>query len=109
MQSVADHLDIGKATAVEDVNGDISDHLTEDVIREALDGLPDECVQAAEAVREDRIFACWTARPDAPTVFAACSLASRWRRPTPSRRSAGRLFFGFRSVRSPCRCFASSA
>ncbi len=61
MQAIADLLGVGKATAVEDVNNDISDHLTEDLLREALDGLPPECGHAAEEIREDRIFASWSA------------------------------------------------
>lgn len=60
MQQIADELGVGKATAVEDVRSNISDQLAEDVLAEALDGLPEACVAAAEAIRQERIFATWS-------------------------------------------------
>jgi transcriptional regulator with XRE-family HTH domain/uncharacterized ParB-like nuclease family protein len=59
-RAVAEYLGVGTATAFEDVKSDISEHITEDLLREALIGLPEECEQAAEEIREDRIFASWS-------------------------------------------------
>lgn len=61
MQQVADELGVGKATAVEDVKADISDRLAEDILTEALEGLPQECAAVAEALRQERVFATWSA------------------------------------------------
>lgn len=54
------YLGVGHATVVEDVKADISDHLTEDLLREALEGLPEECAEVAEQLREEQIFASWS-------------------------------------------------
>jgi hypothetical protein len=53
-------LGVEHSTVVRDVSDDKSHHLSEDLLREALEGLPPECEQAAESIREDRIFASWT-------------------------------------------------
>jgi DNA-binding MarR family transcriptional regulator len=34
--------------------------LAEEILREALDGLPPECAEVAEQIREERIFASWS-------------------------------------------------
>ncbi|MBX6749995.1 MAG: DUF4326 domain-containing protein [Micromonosporaceae bacterium] len=60
MQQIANHLGVGKATAVEDVNSDISDRLSEDLLREAAEGLPIDAEAIVEEIRQERIFAQWT-------------------------------------------------
>jgi hypothetical protein len=57
---VGDFLGADHKTVGSDVNSDISPHLSEDVILEALTALPDECVAIAEEIREERIFASWS-------------------------------------------------
>jgi len=44
----------------DDVNDDILTHLSEDILRGALAGLPEECMAVAEEIREERIFAAWS-------------------------------------------------
>lgn len=60
---IADYLGVAESSVRNDVSDNISAHLTEDLLREALEALPDEngeLAQAAEDIREDRIFASWS-------------------------------------------------
>lgn len=59
-REAATHLDVEHTTVVRDVRDDISHQLAEDVLQEALVGLPPECLAAAEAIRQERIFATWS-------------------------------------------------
>ncbi len=40
-QEIADFLDVSQPTIISDVNFNISDNLSEDLLRDALEGLPD--------------------------------------------------------------------
>jgi Domain of unknown function (DUF4326) len=60
LRQIGDFLGISKDQVSTDVNDDITRHLSEDILREALDGLPEECVAIAEEIREERIFASWS-------------------------------------------------
>lgn len=61
-REIAEYLSYGQSTVIEDVNGNISDHLTEDLLREALEAFEDEngeIAEIAEQLREQQIFASW--------------------------------------------------
>ncbi len=60
LRDIGELLGISKDQVSSDVNDDISRQLNEDTLREALDGLPEECVAVAEEIREERIFATWS-------------------------------------------------
>lgn len=75
-----------------DVNDDISPHLTEDLLREALESLPPECEQAAEEIREDRIFGDGTGLAPG-RVLAACIIRPH-KRKTPRAYVRGSLSMG---------------
>jgi transcriptional regulator with XRE-family HTH domain len=60
LRQIGDFLSISKDQVSTDVNDDITRHLSEDILREALEGLPEECVAIAEEIREERIFASWS-------------------------------------------------
>lgn len=55
-----DFLGVDESTVREDVKSNISPHLTEDLLREALDGLPEETREVANRIREERIFSAWS-------------------------------------------------
>ena len=57
---IAEYLGVTEGTIRNDVNDDISTNLSEDVLRAALEELPDECAAIAEEIREERIFASWS-------------------------------------------------
>lgn len=59
-RAAAEVLGCAESVVREDVKADISAHLAEDVLAEALEDMPAVCEEAAEAVREDRLFATWT-------------------------------------------------
>jgi hypothetical protein len=69
-----------------------SPHLTEDLLREALEGLPPECEQAAEEIREDRIFGDGTGLAPG-RVLAACIIRPH-KRKTPQAYVRGSLSMG---------------
>ena len=56
----ANFLSVDESTVRENVKDDIFPHLTEDILREALEGLPGECAEVVEEIREERIFASWS-------------------------------------------------
>jgi predicted XRE-type DNA-binding protein len=41
-QEIADFLDVSQPTIISDVNFNISDNLSEDLLQDALEGLPDD-------------------------------------------------------------------
>lgn len=57
---IADHLGESQKQVSRNVGYDISTHLTEDILAEALDGLPPEAAAEADGLREEQIFARWT-------------------------------------------------
>lgn len=71
---IGDHLGVTEGTVRSDVKDDISTTLTEELIREAIDGLTasfdgvcelpeellDQCEAAAEEIRQEQIFAAWS-------------------------------------------------
>lgn len=59
-RQTSEFLEVSLDTVNGDVKDDISVHLTEDVLRDALDDLPAECAGVAEQIREERMFADWT-------------------------------------------------
>lgn len=73
-RQIAGHLNVSQQTVTNDVKDDIIGHLTEGLIREALDGLTssfdgvcelpeellDRCQAAAEEIRQEQIFATWS-------------------------------------------------
>jgi len=56
-RDIAEELNIGQATVIEDVNGNISDRLTEDLLREAYEGLPDELDYSCRRLRRAYVYA----------------------------------------------------
>ena len=59
-RKAANFLSVDESTVRENVKDDIFPHLTEDILREALEGLPGECAEVVEEIREERIFASWS-------------------------------------------------
>lgn len=63
-RQIADALRVSQKTVSNDVNDDIATHLTEDMLREAIDGewvgYSMEWEKVLEKVREERIFASWS-------------------------------------------------
>jgi len=59
VRDIADQLGVSKSQVSRDVNADIAGH-GEDLLTEALSGLPEAAAEALEAVRQERIFAAWT-------------------------------------------------
>ncbi|MGH3424247.1 MAG: hypothetical protein ACRDO8_05940 [Nocardioidaceae bacterium] len=80
-RQVAEFLEVDEITVRRDVNDDILSHLSEDVLRNALDGLPGQCADIAEQIREERIFANWT--------DVSCSTSARLWSGSGGRPSAG--------------------
>lgn len=58
--AAAELLGVAEGSVRSDVKDDISATLAEDVLTEALDGMPDVCMEVAEQVREERVFSTWT-------------------------------------------------
>lgn len=60
---IASHLGVTQGTVsnIKNVNADIL-NITEDLLRTALEDLPEECIAVAEEIREERIFASWSDR-----------------------------------------------
>jgi hypothetical protein len=58
-RAAAELLGCAESVVREDVKADISAHLAEDVLNEALEEMPSACVDAAEAFREERLFSTW--------------------------------------------------
>jgi hypothetical protein len=56
-RDIAEALNIGQATVIEDVNGNISDHLTEDLLREASEGLTGELDYSCRRLRRAYVYA----------------------------------------------------
>lgn len=54
-------LGVDHKTVGNDVASDISPHLTDALLTEALEGLPDECRAVADELRERLVFGQWTA------------------------------------------------
>jgi DNA-binding CsgD family transcriptional regulator len=61
-RQIAEFLAYSQKQVSNDVNDDIITHLNEDLLRGALDDLPEECRSIAEEIREERIFASWSDR-----------------------------------------------
>ncbi len=59
-RQIADHLGVAQKTVSNDVNADVSTQLTEDVLREAAEGLPVAAEAIVEEIRQERIFASWS-------------------------------------------------
>jgi hypothetical protein len=60
LRQIGEFLGVSKDQVSTDVSDDITRHLTEDQLQEALTGLPKECIAIAEEIREERIFAAWS-------------------------------------------------
>ena len=60
MREIADLVGSGKSQVSDDVNADVSGHLTEDLLREAAADLPIDADAIVEEIRQERIFATWT-------------------------------------------------
>lgn len=57
---IGEYLDVSEGSIRSDVSDDISTSLTEDLLREAADGLPIDAGAVMEEIRQERIFAQWT-------------------------------------------------
>lgn len=53
-------LGVDESVVRADVSDDVSPQLTEDLLREAADGMPEEVEAIVEEIRQERIFAQWT-------------------------------------------------
>jgi transposase-like protein len=58
-QRIGRHLGVDQSTIMREVEDDNLHSLTEDILTDALTGLPDECRAVAEEIRQERIFAKW--------------------------------------------------
>jgi DNA-binding MarR family transcriptional regulator len=61
-RQIADHLGVNHSTVVRDVNDDILHHLTEELLREAAEGMPSgiDVEPILEELRQEQIFASWS-------------------------------------------------
>lgn len=59
VREIGEELGMSKSQVSRDVNADISGH-GEDVLAEALAGLPEAAAEALETIRQERIFTAWS-------------------------------------------------
>lgn len=59
-RQVGDHLGVNASTVLRDVNDDILQQLSEDLLREAAAELPVDVESIVEEIRQERIFATWS-------------------------------------------------
>jgi DNA-binding MarR family transcriptional regulator len=59
-RKIGGHLDISEAQVRNDIQANITAHLTEELLRQAAQDLPVDCEQILEEIREERIFADWS-------------------------------------------------
>ena len=62
VRQIADFLGLGKSQVSADVNDDITGHLSEELLREAAEGMPTEIdiESIVEELRQEQIFAAWS-------------------------------------------------
>jgi transcriptional regulator with XRE-family HTH domain len=59
-RQVGDHLGVNASTVLRDVNDDVLQQLSEELLREAASDLPIDAESIVEEIREERIFATWS-------------------------------------------------